>query len=163
MSTQLTVEKRKALEVYNSSDASGKSALQNLLGKDIFQYSYKDIKTFEDALQALGITDWDLKPGRYPSAIDGDIKSIIAYTKLIIIARALNGDWKPDWSNSSQYKYVPWFYHNPASGFGLSYLYCVLWLTFTSVGSRLCYKSREIAEYAAKQFASEYNDFLTIQ
>lgn len=30
-------------------------------------------------------------------------------------------------------------------------------------GSRLCYKSRELAEYAATQFADIYNDFLTIK
>ncbi|MOA38929.1 hypothetical protein D3C78_1606660 [compost metagenome] len=32
----------------------------------------------------------------------------------------------------------------------------------SGVGSRLVFKSRELAEYAAKQFINEYKDFFTL-
>ena len=35
--------------------------------------------------------------------------------------------------------------------------------TNASVGSRLCYKTRELATYAGRQFEGLYNDFLLIK
>lgn len=118
------------------------------------------VKTFEDACEVLGI-DGDIITGSISDALADDADSITAYAKLIIIARALNQRWKPDWSDGSQYKYIPWFKHK--SGFGLSYDGCGDWDTYTYVGSRLCFKSRALAEYAATQFADLYNDYLTIK
>lgn len=118
------------------------------------------VKTFEDACEILGI-DGDVITGSISDALAGDADSIAAYAKLIIIARALNEGWKPDWSNNSQYKYVPWFKHK--SGFGLSFGGYGGWRTFTAVGSRLCFKTKELAEYAATQFADLYNDYLSIK
>jgi hypothetical protein len=48
------------------------------------------------------------------------------------------------------------------SGVGFSYVDCVRWLTSSDVGSRLCFKSSELAEYAGKTFESIYKDFLTL-
>ncbi len=118
------------------------------------------VKTFEDACEVLGL-DGDILKGSVTDLLSGDLESISAYTKLIIIARALNEGWVPDWSNSSQYKYIPWFEHKP--GFGLSYHDCADWYASTCVGSRLCFKTKELAKYAATQFADIYNDFLTIK
>lgn len=118
------------------------------------------VKTFDDACRILGI-DGNILTGSLSDALANDADSVTAYTKLIIIARALNQGWVPDWSNSSQYKYVPWFKHK--SGFGLSFYDYGGWYTNTGVGSRLCYKSKDLAEYAATQFADLYNDFLTIK
>lgn len=118
------------------------------------------VKTFEDACEVLGI-DGDVITGSINDALAGDADSITAYAKLIIIARALNEGWVPDWSNGRQYKYIPWFEHK--SGFGLSYFVYGGWYTLTYVGSRLCYKTEELAKYAATQFADLYNDFLTIK
>lgn len=115
------------------------------------------VKTFEDACRELGISKIELGI----TGMDEDQESIEAYAKLIIIARALNEGWQPDWSDQSQYKYVPWFEHK--SGFGLSYDGCDRWYSHTTVGSRLCYKSRQLAEYAGKQFADIYNQYLSIK
>jgi hypothetical protein len=115
------------------------------------------IKTFEDACRELGITKIELGI----TGMDEDVASINAYAKLIIIAKALNEGWKPDWADSSQYKYIPWF--EEKSGFGLSYVGYGIWDANTSVGSRLCYKNREIAIYAANHFKDLYNDYLTIK
>jgi hypothetical protein len=100
------------------------------------------IKTFSDACEVLGI--------RVP-------KTIHAVDKLKIIAEALNEGWKPDWNNSNQAKFVPWFKWN---GTAFVYYDYYDWGSFTLVGSRLCFKDKETAIYAATQFIDLYNDFL---
>ena len=109
------------------------------------------IKTFEDACSELKVN-----PTFTGLTIDE-----IAYRKLKIIAIVLNEGWKPDWSDSNEYKYYPYFkYFKYKPGFGFSSTLYGRWDTDPSVGSRLCFKSPELAEYAGKQFGSIYRDFL---
>lgn len=116
----------------------------------------KKIKTFEDACKAL-----KLDPKKLPKVIGLPAlhkKSIIAYYKLVIIAQALNEGWKPNWSDGMELKYYPWFWFNKA-GSGFSHYDYVGSGASASVGSRLCYKSSEIAEYAGKQFKNLYEEY----
>jgi hypothetical protein len=94
-------------------------------------------------------------------------KALNAYAKLFIIAEALNEGWVPDWADSDQYKYYPWLLvkkntKNP-SGFGLSYDGYDCAGSYSNVGSRLCFKSSELAEYAGKQFKKEYEEAYLIE
>ena len=84
-------------------------------------------------------------------------KSMHCVDKLKVIVEALNEGWKPDWQNSSQYKYVPYFTHNGTAFVFYGYY---SWRSHTFVGSRLCFKSAELAEYCAVQFQDLYNEFL---
>lgn len=154
----LKIQTANALSAFNIANAEGKKLLTALFGNDVFSQKITDrVKTFEDACAIIGVD-----PGDYAISTSAtkDDCSINAYAKLIIIARALNEGWQPDWSNSSQYKYVPYFTHK--GGFGLSYDDCGLWRALTHVGSRLCFKSGELAEYAGKQFVDIYNTFLSL-
>ena len=120
------------------------------------KFDYKTIKSFEDACIKLGID-----PEKLPDAsmLPEELrKPVIASYKLMIIYQAINDGWKPDWNNSGQYKYFPW-YRVLSSGFGFS---CSLYyydLTFTGVGSRLCTDSSDKAMYIAEQFKAEYQDY----
>lgn len=49
------------------------------------------------------------------------------------------------------------------SGSGFSFNTYGYGSTFTAVGSHLCYPTRELAEYAGKQFSKEYTDYLTFE
>ena len=115
------------------------------------------IKTFEDVLKYHNITQesFDLEC----DALDPDE---IAYKKIKLIAKALNEGWTPDWSNSNEYKYTPYFKMGSPSGGGFSYDGYVHWFTYSHVGSRLCFKSSELAKYAGTQFEDIYKEFLTI-
>ena len=115
------------------------------------------VKTFEDACNELGIQKSELAVS---GEIESDFRSISAYAKLIIIARSLNEGWVPDWANDSQYKYYPWF--DMSSGSGLSYDDFDNLRSGSTVGSRLCFKSSELAVYAGKQFIDVYKDFFII-
>ncbi len=123
------------------------------------ELDYKTIKTFEDACTKLGIDPKQLPDS---SGMLAELKKpIIAAYKLMVILKAINNGWTPDWTNSSQWKYYPWF-RVLSSGFGFSdsdYYYVY---SFTSVGSRLCTDTSEKALYVAKQFEQEYKDFMLI-
>lgn len=118
--------------------------------------NYKEIKSYEDACKVLGIQPIsDNAVAAFPAE---DRKSMLAYHKLTIIARAINGGWKPDWNNVNQYKYYPVFYYESA---GLSYAstFPAASTTNADVGSRLCFKTEAMSDYAAATFADLYTDF----
>ena len=124
---------------------------------------YTEIKTFEDACIALKIDttvpDFSATPVKHQ-------KALIAHYKLVIIVEAVNEGWEPDYSNNKEYKYELWpdviEDKTKPSGFGLSYNGYGGWATLTTVGSRLCFKSGEIAEYTFETFKQLYEDYLLI-
>lgn len=124
---------------------------------------YTDIKTFEDACAKLNILPEEFKI-TYPDSLTHPLgKALVAHAKLVIIAQALNDGWVPDWSNGD-WKYYPWFKFNDASAVGgFSFIGYDNAHSYSPVGSRLCYKSREIAEYAGTQFLDLYRDYMVIQ
>jgi len=121
------------------------------------------IKTFEDACKALklktDLPDVSLLPEKHREAIT-------AHYKLVIIAEALNDGWEPNWNDSNEWKYYAWFEveadkKNP-SGFGFSTTDFGVSFARTGVGSRLCFRTRELALYAAKQFKDLYKQYFLI-
>lgn len=152
----LQISKKNAINAYKKADAIGKVLLSDLLGKENLSQKITDqVKTFEDACEILG------EPPKlpYPDPSNPEEQAINATKKLFVIARALNEGWEPDWTNYSEAKYVPWFEYKSGAGFSFSVYY--YWFASTHVGSRLCYKNRELAEYAGSQFKKEYNQFLS--
>lgn len=133
-------------------------------------FEYEDIKSFEDAYNKLGkdhplIKEFD----HVMEYIDLFDKSSRAYCKLKIITAALNDDWKPTFE-SGEYRYYPWFrvlarscYSEVANG-GVSCTYASSDASYASAnyGSRLAFKTKELAEYAGKQFEEFYKDFILL-
>lgn len=145
------------------------------------------IKTFDDACNALGdehplVTQYRLTAAAYKG--DPMTEDFIAYLKLRIIVAALNEGWEPKFEKG-EYRYFPWFYlytkeqydelddeekgrcvlrsgGNTISNNGFvncnadhdaSYSY-------TFGGSRLAFRTRELAAYAGRQFIEEWADFM---
>ena len=115
---------------------------------------FNKIKTFEDACKESGITEDQV----FSTTDTPDEK---AYKKLKQIIKVINEGWVPDWNNSNQRKWYPWFYLS--SGFGFSYSFYSCDYTDSSVGSRLCFETEEKCDYVAKQFIEIYEEFLTIK
>lgn len=89
------------------------------------------------------------------------IKALIAYNRLCTIAQAWNkaDGFEPDFSNTSQYKYFPWFvYDNGAAGFVSAATNVAAAGATAYLGSRLCFKTRERAMQFGKQFVDLWND-----
>lgn len=114
------------------------------------------IKTFSDVLKENGIDEDDFR-----QVNDGLPLDEAAYRSVKEIVKAFNEGWVPDWTDSSKYKYYPWFkMSSPSGGCFSSYDYGN-WNANSGVGSRLCFKSADLAEHAGKLFENIYKEFLT--
>lgn len=108
-----------------------------------------------------------------------------AYLKLRIITAALNEGWTPQFTED-EYRYFPWFWlytkeeiakmdkeerkkvvllggvadDGAAAGFAYAFSGSAPSNSAAVVGSRLCFKSSALAEYAGKQFAEIYFAFV---
>lgn len=139
------------------------------------------IKTFEDACNELSIDYNEWMQDKKELGLEADV---IAYLKLRIIAAALNEGWKPQFT-TDEYRYFPWFclytqseidemneedktrvvYRSSVNAFaygGVAYAntYYGSSDTSTSIGSRLAFKTRELAEYAGRQFVEIWADYV---
>lgn len=137
----------------------------------IFDYFYKEedyeeitdrVKTYEDACKVLGVEPINEQNAK----AQGFRSDEIARRKLETIAAALNEGWKPDWNNTDQYKYYPYFYiQENAKGkgsAGLSFASTGHAAThsYASFGSRLCFYASRLARYASNQFTDLYEQIL---
>lgn len=156
----LSIQKKDAVKAHENAKTSGKKLLEDLFGKKTFQRDVMErIKTFDDVLKEL-----DIHPGHFANSLIGLSEDEAAYRKAKLIVQALNEGWVPDWTDSSQYKYYPWFYMNDSSAPScFSYYGFGDWDSHASVGSRLCFKSSKLAEYAGKQFVDIYRELFIIK
>ena len=145
------------------------------------------IKTFTDACNVLGdehplVTQYRLTAAAYKG--DPMTEDFIAYLKLRIIVAALNEGWEPKFEKG-EYRYFPRFYFytkeeydklddevkgrcvlrsgyytNSYYGFDLTITYHDASYSFTCFGSRLAFRTRELAAYAGRQFIEEWADFV---
>ena len=143
------------------------------------------IKTFEDAREALGDEHPLVKEYWGVVNVDLDItQDLIAYLKLRIIVAALNEGWEPKFTED-EYRYFPLFYFytkeeydkldyeekgscvilsgNSAGSYvgfvGFNEYYDASGLS-THIGSRLVFRTIELAAYAGRQFTEEWADFM---
>lgn len=93
------------------------------------------------------------------------IKALIALNELFTIAQAWNkaDDFVPDFSNSMQDKWFPWFvYDKGSAGFVYACTNGTPSFTHAAIGSRLCFKTRNRAIQFGKQFVGLYNQIFLL-
>ena len=184
MDKELKISAENALAAYNNTDAHGRELLEHLFGKEIFAQDIKDrVKTFTDALRVLG-TPEELISDDFFKEQEKLGEDVVAMLKLRVIAEALNEGWKPKFEEG-EYRYYPWFYLytkeeydelddeqkgrcvlrsgvSSDTGGGVACVYAVLdsSYSYSNLGSRLAFKTRELAEYCGKQFIDIWEKFL---
>jgi hypothetical protein len=138
----------------------------------IEEREYEDItnrvKSYADACKVLGIEPMDEDSMK----AQGFRPDEIARRQLETITEALNEGWKPNWADTDEYKFYPWFYIEVSevqtegapygADAGLSYAtanYAASG-TIAYIGSRLCFHDRETARYAGRTFTDLYAQFL---
>lgn len=126
----------------------------------------KKVTTYKEACEIEGVDQLQSLP--YPEAKNADQVTINAFAKLILIARVLNEGWQPDWNNDDEAKYYPWFDMETypdrvGSGVGFSFHVSYYGGSGTNVGSRLCFKSRDLAKFAGETFLSVYREMMAIE
>lgn len=119
---------------------------------------YTDIKTVADAFKARDldiseVPDFSNVPEKYR-------KPMLDHFKLVIVAEALNEGWAPNWDDEDEFKYYPWFDMEK----GFVFVGCDYYVTSSSVGSRLCFRSREVVNHlvAQPEFFELYKSYFTI-
>lgn len=88
------------------------------------------------------------------------IKALVALNELFTIAEAWNkaDNFVPDFSDTSQSKYFPWFvYDKGSAGFVFAFTNNSATYANANIGSRLCFKTRNRAIQFGKQFVGLYN------
>lgn len=157
----LQVTSATAIAEYKKADPNGKKLMEKLFGKDALIGSIMDrVKTLSDALKIHGKPSKDIQWLLDYNGKDEVVRAAQKWLQATIICKVLNEGWKPNWKDTNEYKYYPWFYMDKA-GVGFSYYGCDYGHSSSAVGSRLCFKSSELAEYAGKQFLDIYKGFMT--
>lgn len=177
---------------YRSTSTDGRNAVKEALGEQFSDAvpATERVKTYEDAVNELG-NDHPLVEAassaewRFTNSED---KDIIAYLKLRVIVAALNDGWKPQFVPGER-RWYPWYEliskdeydamsddekqerrcvgrsHDDAyadGGLVYSSANSASSYSHASVGSRLAFKTEELAEYAGKQFAELFADLCFI-
>lgn len=157
----LQIKQDSLLVAFRNAGKEGKQVLSDLFGKQVALYDNitDRVKSFEDACQVLGISTNVPEVKGLPRKHQ---KAIITNYKLIVIAEALNEGWKPNWQDSDEYKYYPWFDMSNPAGVGYSFTYNTASNTYAYFGSRLCLKNRELAIYFGQTFTDLFNDSLLL-
>lgn len=150
------------------------------------------IKTFEDACAALGnhalVNQYRRITEEQNPPMDETSADLIAYLKLRIITAALNEGWEPQFTQDED-RWYPWFvlwteeelaskseewkqerclrpigdYRGEWAGLAYALSSAAPSTTSAHVGSRLCFKTDTLAEYAGKQFIDLWMDFNLIR
>ena len=155
----LQLEESKAKKLFKDAPEWFKQTLISSFGAACFSENIKDrIKTFADAYAEA---DDETKRIYDMSVTSPATEDELAYKQLKLIIKVINEGWMPDWNNTNQKKWFPYF--ALSSGFGFSYSYYYYSNAHTSVGSRLCFKSEELSTYVGNQFLNLYEQFLTIK
>ena len=154
---KLKISKETAMKLYPESPQWFQEILTETFGSETFApKEYTDIKTFDDACRACGTTEEEFNKRMKDLGLSCDT---LHYEKAKMVVAAVNQDWTPDWNNTNQRKYWPYF--NLSSGFGFSGASFVFGRSASTVGSRLCYETEGKCKYAATQFLNIYKDFFT--
>lgn len=184
----IKVNKESLLDAYRNAGNEGRNVLVNLFPEMDFRKSLpvtERVKTWDDVVRELG---YDPVERLLDHTERGDGFNFepdeIAYIKLKAIAKVLNEGWEPKFVKG-EWRYFPWFYlytqeeidkmtpekrsrvvlrssDSAYAGGGVAYADAYYGSSFasTNYGSRLAFKSEELAVYAGKQFTDIWADFV---
>lgn len=176
------------LAFYRSTSNDGRKAIKEALGEK-FSGTIpvtERVKTYDDAVKELGedhpfVVAANSAVWRYPEDYNQDI---VAYLKLRVVVAALNDGLNPEFTEDER-RWFPWYrlytkeeidnlseedkeqvllWGGPANHGSQCGLACadshVAWsYSYASIGSRLALKSKELADYAGKQFIELFAPF----
>lgn len=189
MSKNIQIQQDNLLNAYKNASSEQRELLEHLFGSEVFKPKdvRERIKTFHDAYCALGNEHpFVVSYEKYVNTASGEEADVIAYLQLRIITAALNEGWEPQFV-PGEYRWAPYFvlytkeeiekmnaqtrarvvfrsYYNAHAFGGVSCANAGSDSAYVnaSIGSRLAFKSEELAEYAGKQFLEIYADLCFI-
>lgn len=122
---------------------------------------YTNITSVEKAIEVLGddpevnLLKWLYNNYRYKDT------HLSAYHQLVVVFKAINNGWIPDYRNKKELKYELRFEMSGSSGFRFDG--CDFWVTSSDVGSRLVTNSIDKANHIAKHFTPLFKQWMMIK
>lgn len=147
----IKIEIPEGFEIENFDKETGTISFIPVLKKPITDI----IKTVDDAINILGEGDIDVIDLRELMSTRVQ-EHIISHQQLVVIIKALNEGWTPDWHDKNWNKWSNWFNMSSPWIGRFSFLNSSSRYATSTCSSRLCFKSKELAEYAANQFIEVY-------
>ncbi len=151
------MEKEKALERLTSLENEAKQLRKIIESGDSDKPITERVKSKHDVFRIAGLTQEDVLP--YKDPVNKRQAYLNACAFLDLMNEVMNEGWVPDYTNSNQPKWNLWF-DNYTPGSGFSSTDFVYWYTRTGVGSRFCFKTKELGTHAWEYFKDEFNKFL---
>lgn len=149
----LKLSKEKAIDLFPKSSKEWQEILIDTFGKKTFYKKITDrIKSWEDVCQELGVHPYQSLP--FPDPQNSYEIGMNAFHKITKIREVLNSE-----TTQGEYYYYPVF---DRSGGGFSFYVSDYDRTFSSVGARLTFHTRELATHAGKTFLDIYKDLHTL-
>lgn len=148
----------KAYNIYNTTaTTSDKKSLEETFGVDLFKFKITDIiKSLDDIYTYLDINRELVIPFKNPSTKQE--RSINAMFDIQNISKVLNNSWTPNWEDTNEYKYYPYFKKQELSGW-LVVIYCYVSYN-AGLGFGCYFKTEKLALFAGKTFLETYIDYL---
>lgn len=187
----LELNKDQLATLYMQGNAAVRKSLREMLGERLNEEIpvTSRVKTFNDAIEELGESNEAVKAYRdIEWKLGKENKDLLAYLKLRVITEALNEGWKPKYTEGER-RWYAWYelltkeeldamsdedkeerrvvgrgvnFANANGGLVCAHASNVSSYSSSYSGSRLAFKSEELAAYAAKQFAEIYADYCFI-
>lgn len=184
-----TGKKTVTVEVPEGKKAVWKNGVLTLVDEEKPKNVMERIKTIDDAIKELGednilVKQLDNFCKRDTDESVQDYGDILAYLQLRIICAALNEGWTPQFTKD-EYRYYPWFElwtkkkieemdeeatarvvcrssYYAGSDCGVSFSDANYGSSYTvaHIGSRLAFRTSELASYAGEQFLDIWADFV---
>lgn len=150
------------LEIPEGKEAKWVNNVLTLVDKEVKYGDIRDqVKSWDDVISKLefcnkgNILKIDLKHA-FDMGLDRDT---MAYIKLKMIALVLNEGWTPSFDKNEK-RWFPYFQVSKTGGISFVYAFSAASYALTHYGSRLAFKSKELADYAGTQFIGIYKDYL---
>lgn len=101
---KITINEKDLQETYRACNENQKAVLEELFGKELFEYDWREITSYEKACEVLGIEPIEIREvGNRPVYM----RMANAMQQLLVICEAINGNGK--WYNQDGGGYIPVF------------------------------------------------------
>jgi hypothetical protein len=154
MEFKLKITDTLARKIYPGATPELKSIMEESCGgKSFFEQKITDrVNSLDDVFEVMDIDQDDFYSGY-------DTPSVRAFKEMELVTKCLNEGWIPDWNDYNERKWHLWFEHSGPSGFRLGGVLCTH--SLSDVGSRLVFKSENLARHAFKIIPDSYRIYHT--
>lgn len=159
------IDKEHLIQIYNGADKKTKSRIETAVGnKEMFIPKPKLIETWEEAAKVLKLDPVKSLPFPKPTNKRQKVANanwiMDCMCEVISIDPKTGKRYEPDWNNSSEYKWYPWYTFN--AGVGFRFCFSCFDSDFSVVGSRLVFPTKDLSDHFGKVAEKYKNEAFTL-